>query len=175
MLPGGPDAAETCHPCKRLRGTLVGSTVGCAVGAVERGDEERGPPSSHNPTVLGPALTDSPVRDVGMKGSCEFRKEKSLLQAEPTNPFLNLYIDYIKAEPTNHFSNLYIDYANGRLLRGPSGLLGSSGQPAPPHTQHRGARGAGDQTSACRHVHDEGRGLGDADHTNSLPAVCERR
>lgn len=97
-----------------------------------------------------------------MKGSSELRKKKSLLQAEPIDPFLNLYIDDIKAEPTNHFSNLYIDYTNGRLLRGPSGLLGSPGQPAPPHTRQRGARGAGDQISAYRHVRDKGRGLGNA-------------
>jgi len=36
MLPRGPEAAETHHPREQLRGSLVGSTAGSAVRAMER-------------------------------------------------------------------------------------------------------------------------------------------
>ena len=57
-----------------------------------------------------------------MKGLCELKKKKILLQAEPTNQFLNRYIDYTNGSCVR------------ATLRGPSVLLQSPGQPAAPHS-----------------------------------------
>lgn len=121
MLPRGPEAAEM--PARVAEGPPGQfHRRQCGQGRGERRGEERGPPSSHSPTALSPALTDSPGQDVGMKGSCELKQTKKLAAGRTTKSIFNLHIDY----------------ANGRLLPGPSGLLESPGQPAPPHSWRPG-------------------------------------